>query len=138
MRRTLILLSSLLLGLTGCAGSPDAGPAAGSLVGTTWTLTRLGSESITEDLEITLTFAGDGRVSGFGGCNRYFGDYRQSGAGRLGLGPLASTKKFCLGPGSALERRYLDALHAVTRFDLSDGQLRLSHPGGELLFAPRS
>lgn len=133
MLRRFALFTSLLLGLGGCAGAPAAGPGA-SLAGTDWVLTRLDGDPVPTDIGITLSFAADGRVSGYGGCNRYFGGYEQSGGERLRIGPLASTKMLCPGPGSKLEDRYLGALDAVDRFAAEDGRLQLLHGAGVLVF----
>ena len=41
-----------------------------------------------------VSFAGEGRIFGFGGCNRFSGDYLQS-ADKLMIKPLASTRIAC-------------------------------------------
>lgn len=63
----------------------------------------------------TLDLSEDGRVSGQGPCNSFFGA-NQSSLPMLNLGPLASTKMAC--PDLALEDAYLAALAAMTSASL--------------------
>lgn len=60
----------------------------------------------------TLTFGPDGRMSGFGGCNRIMGSYTQDGAS-LGFGPVAGTKMMCPDDEMAVEQAFLAALARV-------------------------
>jgi lactoylglutathione lyase len=80
----------------------------------------------------TLVFE-DGRIAGFGGVNRYAGEYTLEGE-ELTLGPLAVTRM--AGPPEAVEseRRYLDALGRVARAAVEEGTLVLADgDGSELL-----
>lgn len=80
----------------------------------------------------TLIFE-DGRIAGFGGVNRYAGEYTLAGE-ELVFGPLAVTRM--AGPPEAMEseRRYLDALGRVARVAFEDEALVLGDRDGiELL-----
>jgi lactoylglutathione lyase len=80
----------------------------------------------------TLVFE-DGRIAGFGGVNRYAGEYTLDGE-ELTLGPLAVTRM--AGPPEAMasERRYLDALGRTARAAVEEGTLVLADgDGNELL-----
>ena len=51
---------------------------------------------------LTITFNSDGTLTGFGGCNNFFGSYTLTGQtsefGKgITLGPIGSTKMFCAG-----------------------------------------
>jgi lactoylglutathione lyase len=92
--------------------------------GTEWTLE--GGEGQ------TLLFE-DGRIAGYGGVNRYAGEYTLDGE-ELTLGPLAVTRM--AGPAEAMEseRRYLDALGRAARAAVEEGTLVLADgDGNELL-----
>lgn len=54
------------------------------------------------------------KVSGFAGCNQFFGSY-QLGESNLSFSDLGSTKMYCQ-DRSAMEDRYLKALGGVDRY----------------------
>jgi heat shock protein HslJ len=60
------------------------------------------------------TANGQRHASGFSGCNRYTGTYMLQD-GKLGFGPLASTRMACAGARGELEGAYLDALAHIDR-----------------------
>lgn len=67
---------------------------------------------------LTLEFSRDdisreGRVSGFGGCNRYFGEFRSDGAAALTIDGLGSTRMACMSDVMALETDYLHGLASI-------------------------
>lgn len=118
----------------GCGGEP-----ASLLEGPEWTVTRLGADDLGAaglPQPVTIAFAG-GRVAGSSGCNRFMGPYQLTGDG-VRLGPLAGTRRACLGAGDAVEGRVLKHLAAVTHFDVRpDGSLELKVPDGTALVARR-
>lgn len=59
-----------------------------------------------------ISFAGQNRVFGFTGCNRFTGTFEQHGE-RLTISPLATTKMACVGDGQAREAEFLDMLGKV-------------------------
>ncbi len=73
--------------------------------------------------ELTAEFA-KGRVAGSGGCNRFNGGYKTTG-NQLKIGPLASTFKACQQPVMDQETKYLKALQAATRFEVTDQGLQI-------------
>jgi heat shock protein HslJ len=91
----------------------------------------------------SMTIGDDGRASGFGGVNRWFGsvNLREVGSGIFEFGPVGSTMMAGPPAAMALERDFLSALDAVQAFDpraLDTDTLRLlSASGGELLLFSR-
>ncbi|HEY3599122.1 MAG TPA: META domain-containing protein [Paraburkholderia sp.] len=68
-----------------------------------------------EPITLMLSTAnGQRHASGFSGCNRYTGTYMLQD-GKLGFGPLASTRMACAGARGELEGAYLDALAHIDR-----------------------
>jgi heat shock protein HslJ len=59
-----------------------------------------------------ISFAGSGRVFGFGGCNRFSGSYEQHDE-HLKISPLAMTKMACPPDKMQKEREFLDVLSKV-------------------------
>ena len=59
-----------------------------------------------------ISFAGSGRVFGFGGCSRVSGSYEQHD-GHLAIAALAATGMACAADAMAKEREFLDMLAKV-------------------------
>ena len=59
-----------------------------------------------------ISFAGSGRIFGFGGCNRVSGSYEQHD-GHLTIAALAATDMACAADAMAKEREFLDMLAKV-------------------------
>ena len=80
----------------------------------------------------TLTFAGDA-VSGFGGCNRFSGNVKESGPGAFVDGPhmLISTRMACPPPESGVEDAFLRALGHARSYGFLAGQLLIDWVDGE-------
>lgn len=96
-----------------------------SLQSTEWKLIRLGSNDITTLKEpITLLFNEDqSRISGFGGCNRYFATCQLSG-NRIAISGTGSTKMFCE-ETMKYEDEFLRLLGQIDTFQVKDGYLQL-------------
>jgi heat shock protein HslJ len=71
------------------------------------------------------------RVTGYAGCNNFFGSYELAGAS-LRFGPLAATRRACPEPASSVEMKYLGALARVRGWKLDGGELLLV-ANGEVL-----
>ncbi len=105
-----------------------------SLKSTGWTLVRLDGESMPATLRepVTLIFNEDQtRVSGFGGCNRYFGNCQLTG-NRITFSQLGSTKMFCA-ENMTVEDKFFRLLSEVDVYKVADQKLQLT-AGGRLLF----
>ncbi len=128
-------------GNPGRPGTGALGLAGDQSIQGDWTLVTLNGTASIEGLEgkrPTLSF-GDGRASGFAGCNRFNGSYTLtagdvSGANGAGLhfGALASTMMACVGAGDAIERAYHAMLAKVTRVVVNAGSLTLRDDKGVL------
>ena len=141
---SLLLFSLLLAGCSGTnpqsgsGGATDASPDV-SLAGPTWQLLAFGeaadAPAASGDAEITATFdAGEGRVAGSAGCNRYFGTYETGDGGRLAFSQMGATRsKACASPVMEREQAYLDALEVVRGWERAGDRLVLLNAGGEPL-----
>ena len=116
-----------------------AAPAPG-LVGTTWVATGVNNgrgvvvSSVTlEAARVTATFADDGRLTGFGGCNGFGGSYGLDG-GSMRIGPLTATRKACIEPEGVgeLESWYFTALERVATWSIREDRLQLRDGDGAL------
>jgi heat shock protein HslJ len=102
----------------------------------TWTVTGVnnGQEavvSVPDGLVLTVTFADDGSVAGFGGCNQFGGPYI-SGTDTIGIGPLHATMMSCGDETDGVERQLMAALEASTVWSVRGDQLELRDDGGAL------
>lgn len=132
-----IFLAGAALALGACATSPDPGreaaaPAprpgsvlAESLVGTRWVGVVAGNADPRSLPRIE--FVREGRLTGFTGCNMMNGVWSLE-AGQVRVGPIATTKRACMGPEGDTERRLAEVLGGnVTR---EGGKLVFTGPGG--------
>ena len=121
MRRPFQLIAALAL--AACAAPFSGGAAAvteASLVGKTWV--SVDGAGLDEKQRPRLEFQREGRVSGFTGCNSLGGNWKITN-GVVEMGPLAVTKRFCVGEGGELEKRFLEAVNDHGRIEMVNGRL---------------
>lgn len=111
------------------------------LGGAEWVLTHLSrDEQVPSGAEITLVIE-DGKVTGHGGCNGYFGEVTGQAPGELSFSPFGATQMACPPPVMDLEQRYLAALGGTTSYSFLGGRLVLSGMADDaattLIFVPR-
>jgi len=139
-KRTFILAENTLNEVS----SKDQGrQTLADLTGIEWKLKHFDrDEALAEDIEVTLKFDAD-RISGKSACNRYSGSVTESKLpGTLTVNmPMISTMMACLSPADEIERRYLNALQAVTQYSFLAGNLALTWRKddrfGTMIFAPQ-
>ena len=89
------------------------------LTGAEWRIEDVMGGGVVDGAEVTITFDETGRISGRAACNRYFGGYQLTGEG-VSFGQMASTQMACAPSLMTLERKMLDALGQVQRFDFDE------------------
>jgi heat shock protein HslJ len=105
------------------ANSPGLASSQLSLLGTEWALADLNSIPPLANVQATLSFSEEGRITGNGSCNRFTGSVTIS-RDTLKIGPLASTRITCLnGNVGAQKDKYLRALGAANRYAWQDPYL---------------
>ncbi|MEA5055176.1 MAG: META domain-containing protein [Propionicimonas sp.] len=114
MKRFVVAAVGLGLLVSGCTAVVPA-DAAPSLAGTSWVVTQLNSGPTLPGNRPSISFDGEGHVSGSGGCNSFSGAYRSSGAAlSVGSEPLAMTAMACTDDGvMEQEAAFTTALTAV-------------------------
>jgi heat shock protein HslJ len=128
-----------LLGLTlavpllfACAGAKEKEPPPKPFVGTRWVVV----------LELPMTGEqpvfrfGDGRMEGFGGCNRVTARFVQDavGARAIAIGRIESGRRGCDASVQAAEQRLLEVLQTVSSYSITADTLVMSGSGGSLTF----
>lgn len=123
--RALVVLTPVFV-LACAADALREPPPVGELTGAEWTLVTFPSAVLASDAPaVTFTVEPD-RVSGSGGCNRYFGALTVgTPPGGITIGTLGSTRRMCPPDFMELEGRFLRALELVVSYALVDGELRL-------------
>ncbi|HEV2237753.1 MAG TPA: META domain-containing protein [Ktedonobacterales bacterium] len=159
---TVFVALAAAIALTACTSAAGAGPgtaprtsltqtvsAPTALAPTTWILAQMSIAGAAQPLVagrvLTLQFhPQEGKVSGYSGCNDYFGDYTLAGES-LSLNQLGQTLMACVevcptisagscrlsdAPVMEEESAYMNALMRVTRLHLADNTLTLSSSDG--------
>lgn len=122
--------------LAGCASASPPGAAADPTRAAAAPVTSLANTRWTGVVEGTpdprtlprLEFTQD-RVAGFTGCNMLSGTWRMEN-GEVHVGPLATTKRMCLGPMGDVEKRFLAALGTTSRVTREGHRLVFTAPSG--------
>jgi len=128
---------------------PAASPAAAapSFADVEWKLVAIeptDGDAMTPDPEAvpTLQFSsqpgpnGVLRVIGFGGCNRFFGDYSAGDDGSLSLPEtLGMTNMACPEPALTVEATLMKTLAGATGYVFDDGNLTIRGENGSLRFS---
>jgi len=119
-------LCAVVLGTAALAASPLDGR---------WTLTdrrALGGSPGDGGPEVTLEIEG-GNVAASAGCNRAAGSIKEQ-AGRLQIGPLATTMMACPPAVAKIEARYFGVLERGPSWRIDGDRLTLSAAGDTLTF----
>lgn len=77
-----------------------------------------------------LNFSQDGKVTGSGGCNRFFGDFTNTTPGQVKFGALGSTKMYCQ-DRMEIENGLFNALDKVSRYRVDGTRLMLESDDGQ-------
>jgi heat shock protein HslJ len=108
----------------GCGGEPV------TLLLGDWVIAEINGKAPVTGSTPTLAFEAEGKLSGGGTCNRFFGGYALSGEG-LTVSDIGASMMACEAPLMDQEMLILDILGSAGRFEIrSDGALIL-HENGE-------
>ncbi|QBF28043.1 META domain-containing protein [Pseudomonas tructae] len=111
--KTLLLWALIGTTLLGCAAEPMKLEQERSYL-----LEWIGERPLMDYSHLTLTLASDGRAYGNAGCNHWFAPYQLEGD-KLTFGKVGSTRKLCAPALMEQEKRFLQALETVQRWDIS-------------------
>lgn len=145
-RRGLVAAAVLTLALAACGGvGRTAGGGDDDLPAGSWAL--VSGSGPDGEVELHDGLAGDegtpivlhveeGRWGGTV-CNSYGAQEVDAGDGTVRLDDVYATEMACLDDALMLaEQRYLAAFRAVERYEVVDGELRLTGPDVELVYEP--
>lgn len=123
--------------LKGCGGDVlSQRPPQASLLEGDWTIQSIAGRPPVTRSDPRVTFNG-ARVNGSTGCNNFNGGFRFE-RGRLTAGPLATTRRGCVGPVNAQEQKLLKLFGQPLSVSRNrNGKLVMTARGGEtLVLAP--
>ena len=123
---TLVLIFTFLL--SACGPDVPVADYSGQLVGPLWMLLGYGDAGnptiVEPGTNVTVQFAEDNSLSGFSGCNSFFGPYTLTGQ-EIQIGPLGSTMMAC-DTGMTQESIVTAALQQAYKIDFtSQGRLEI-------------
>lgn len=120
----------MVLGLVLALGTAGI-TMAGDLSGSEWRPSFFSASDLPPGHHMVVNFAADGKISGSGGCNQFFGAYSVSGH-HITIGPIASTRKGC--PGFiAIESAFFATLSSAKSFVQEGDTLALYDAAGSKL-----
>ncbi len=87
---------------------------------------------VLSDTQVFISFTNDGKISGSGGCNRYFGGWGilEGTKDTIRIWRTGSTKMACQDPVMTQEYGYLEELSRVSSFAIEGRELRLYYNEG--------
>ena len=100
-----------------------------TIVSGDWALQAKGAD---EDPAPFVRFQEDGKISGFAGCNNFFGTFVATDK-TLETGPLGTTRKACPKPAMDQEYAFLQSIENATNYQISGKQLTINSTGKEPL-----
>ena len=131
MKRVTLLLSILMIMTIGCKSHKDsvvnAHPEFNSAE--VWQLTDMRGKEVTfldgqKKINIQINTEA-GTFSGTSGCNRYFGNFKDLGNGKMLLSEFNGTKMACPEAFHKMENSYLQLLRRCDGYRLSEYTLEL-------------
>jgi heat shock protein HslJ len=128
--RLAVLLTAVLA--AGCGTLPKKEPPPKPFVGTKWVA----------QLELPIPGEqpwfrfGDGRMEGFGGCNKIIARYVQDTVGSrfIAIGRIDRGTRACDSTAQLAEARVLEVLQAVSSYSITVDAMSMSGSGGTLKF----
>ena len=109
MQPKLMPIMFILLLVIACSQTGNLQMSAEAFRGTDWVLVEIDGDAVADRVQSTLRFQGNDRIAGWGGCNRYFANFR-SGRNNFNVGPIGSTRRICPPVVMAQEERFFNAL----------------------------
>ena len=117
--------------LAACATKPPEPPPK-PFAGTRW-VAQLEMPFVGEKPWVRF---GDGRLEGFGGCNRFTGRYVQDtlGVNAIGIGRIEAGRRICDATAHRVEDAWLDILHSTSSYSITRDTMVMTGSGGSLRF----
>jgi len=134
--KNLIASIAVVLLASACGSLQKKEPPPKPFVGTVWQVVL----DLPPPGEQPYLRFGDGRVEGFGGCNRFVARYVQDtvGARAIAIGRIEMNRHLCDEFAQATESRLLEVLAAVSSYTITADLMVMTGSGGTLRFRAKS
>ncbi|WP_422106458.1 META domain-containing protein [Winogradskyella sp.] len=138
--KVLLSIFSLLVLTNGCSTSKNAMDTKSldqNSISGDYLVTQIDGKT-TKDSTLKIAFeANSNRVTGFGGCNSFFGTYTLDN-NTISFSDLAASKKYCGKDISSAEQHFLSTLKTSNKIALTDNGLVLYNEDVVVLMADRA
>lgn len=104
-------------------------PTIEYLAATAWRPSHIGEMTLADDVELYLQFETKGDLTGFAGCNRFFGSYELTD-NTLNIGPLGATRMACPPDVTAFEFSFLEALQSAATVTRAETRIAIRNDKG--------
>ena len=109
MLRQFMLTCLFLSLIVACSQTEKLQMSVDEFRSTDWVLEEIDGIAVADKVQSTIRFQGGDRIAGWGGCNRYFANYR-SGRNFFKVGPIGSTRRICPPVVMEQEERFFGVL----------------------------
>jgi heat shock protein HslJ len=86
--------------------------------------------SLAADTDLYVQFEPDGKLGGYAGCNRFFGNYQLSG-NTISIEPLGMTRKACPSQIMSFEISFIEALQSAKTVARAETRIALRNDQGQ-------
>jgi heat shock protein HslJ len=132
LRCSLISWSVVLVQALIVSTAPVAAQPANLLAGSEWRPLEIRNVSMPANTQLRVRFASEGKLTGFSGCNHFFGSYKVTER-KLAFSDFGMTRMACPDAITNLERILLDALSSTAAFERHRATLALfDHDGAQI------
>lgn len=136
----LVLLISVIV-LKSCGSSQDVASAVNKTsmtnnetISGSYALEYINTTNVS-DYNLSLEFdSKTNKISGFAGCNRFFGTYSTDG-NTISISELGATRMMCKDEANAIEHNMFQTIAKINKFELSNGTLSLKNDTSVLIIA---
>ncbi|QJR15831.1 META domain-containing protein [Usitatibacter palustris] len=130
--RTCLALAALAATLPACKTLEEREPPPKPLVGTRWEVIL----ELPVNGEQPWIRMGDGRMEGYGGCNRINARYIRDtvGARAIAMGVISAGRRSCDESNLSAERRVVEVLQAVSSYSITADAMSMTGSAGTLRF----
>ncbi len=105
-------------------------PTVESMSATAWRPSHIGEMRVDGDTGLYVQFETDGQLSGYAGCNRFFGSYQLAG-NTIRIDPLGVTRMACSPPIMSFEISFIEALQSATTIARAETRIALRNDQGQ-------
>ena len=122
MKSKVLLIILALFLIVACSQTKRLRMGVKEFQNTDWVLEEIDGSPVIDAVQSTILFQANERIVGWGGCNRYFANFR-SGYKYFEVGPIGSTRRVCPEVVMDQEERFFAALQKASSIRMQDAHL---------------